>query len=346
MIVFLGTKAMCVKLAGFMREIGDYKYVSCEQHPTMLRLLEKQLKLKPPDLKLREAENDLDCPLAILVWFAKCLMNLIVHWRFFKGGRVIITQGDTLSTLLACIAAKIYGLKLAHIEAGLRSHSLLHPFPEEMIRRIVSKFADYLFAPGEWAAGNLANETGTVVNTNQNTVYDTLTAINPKRESGKYIVASIHRQETIYNRERFTQCIEIIEQAAEIAPVRLILHRSSECQLEHYNLQQTLKANPRVELFGYFEYMAFMELVTNSLFVITDGGGLQEETYFLNVPCLILRDRTERREGIGETAYLSRMEQSRVDYFLQNYDIFRRTNGFTRQYPSRMIAQTLYQGGY
>jgi UDP-N-acetylglucosamine 2-epimerase (non-hydrolysing) len=83
-----------------------------------------------------------------------------------------------------------------------------------------------------------------------------------------------------------------------------------------------------------------MTLVKGAEFVMTDGGGLQEETFFLNVPCLILRKRTERHFGLGTTALLSELKKEKINYFLQNYHTFRRKQ-YEWQHPSRFIAEKL-----
>ncbi|MFQ5906640.1 MAG: UDP-N-acetylglucosamine 2-epimerase [bacterium] len=337
----LGTKGQLIKTAGVMREVGEYRYIQTNQHPTMNRRLEKLLGLKAPDLHLCHRTKDLRTPLEIPPWFFRCLFNLLRNHRVFTREVILITQGDTLTTLFGCLAAKLFGLKLAHVEAGLRSYSMMHPFPEEIVRRFVSKFASYLFAPGQWAASNLRNERGEIIDTKQNTVYDILGEIGVKKETKEYVVAAIHRQETIYNRMRLEKAVWVVRQASRLAPVIYVLHEPSEHQLKKFGLYDALASDPRVSLHGYFDYLQFMEVVANSLFVISDGGGLQEETYFLDVPCLLLRNRTERRVGLGVTAYLSEMREDKIEYFLQNYERFHRKGEFVREFPSKTIVDKL-----
>lgn len=341
MVFLLGTKGQLIKTAGVMREAGDYKYIQTNQHPSMNRELERLLGLRSPDLHLAVRDRDLRTPREIPPWFLKCLVSLVRNRQIFRGESILVTQGDTLTTMFAALAAKLFGLKLAHIEAGLRSYSLLHPFPEEVIRRVVSKSAAYLFAPGKWAVGNLANERGEVVNTRQNTVYDVLGEIVVRKDEAKRVVAAIHRQETIYNRKRLEAAVSVVRRASRIAPVLYVLHQPSEHQLKRFGLFDDLASDPRINLHGYLDYLSFMGVVANSLFVISDGGGLQEETYFLDVPCLLLRNRTERRVGLGVTACLSEMKEEKIDNFLNNYESYHRKSEFVREFPSRLIARKL-----
>ncbi len=348
MIILIGTKGQLVKTAPVMKELQDrkiqYKYVQTDQHPVLNRELEEKFGLKHPDLFLWQSKKDLVKLWELPVWFIRCLLNAIKNYKFFKNERILITHGDTMSTLLACIIGKIYSMKIAHIEAGLRSFDIMHPFPEEMIRRISSKFAYFLFAPSDWAVGNLRREPGKIINTEQNTVYDTLATFITKTdmaEQDKYVVAAIHRQETIYNQNRFKKAVKLVESVAQKYKVTYIIHKTSENQLKQYGLYEKLQTNKNIKLTEYLDYVNFMSLVKNCEFVLSDGGGLQEETYFLNVPCLILRNRTEREIGLNETSMLSKFDDEKINYFLQNYTKFHRRKEFIQKYPSKKIVDIL-----
>ena len=102
------------------------------------------------------------------------------------------------------------------------------------------------------------------------------------------------------------------------------------------------KPYQNIILKDYYDYASFMALIKSAQFVMTDGGGLQEETFLLNVPCLILRKRTERKFGIGTTALLSELKPEKIDYFLKNYQNFRR-NELEHTYPSKLIVQKLLE---
>lgn len=348
MIVLIGTKGQLVKTAPVMKELQNrkipYKYVQTDQHPILNRELEKKFGLKLPDLFLWHSKRDLVKFYEMPIWFLICFINALKNYRVFVNEKIIITHGDTMSTLFACIIGKIFSLKIAHIEAGLRSFSIMHPFPEEIIRRITSKMASLLFAPSEWAIENLRNEPGIKINTQQNTVYDTLADFVIKQEQterDKYVIAAIHRQETIYNQQRFKKAVDLVLSAAEKFKVIYIIHKTSEHQLKQFGFWDKLEKNPNIKLTGYLEYITFMNLVKNCEFVMSDGGGLQEETYFLNVPCLILRNRTEREIGLNQTSYLSGFDNEKINYFFNNYKLFHRKQEFIRYFPSKKIVDEL-----
>lgn len=348
LIVLIGTKGQLVKTAPVIKELQDrnipYKYVQTDQHPELNRELEKRFGLRSPDLHLWHSKKDLVKFWEMPVWFISCLVYAIKNRNFFQGEKILITHGDTMSTLFACIIGKLFGMKIAHIEAGLRSFSIMHPFPEEMIRRITSKMATLLFAPSVWAVENLRREPGIIFNTQQNTVYDTLADFVTKQnrtEKDKYVVAAIHRQETIYYKSRFKKAVNLVESIAKKFKVIYIIHKTSEHQLKEFGFWEQLEKNPNIKLTGYLEYITFMNIVKNCEFVMSDGGGLQEETYFLDVPCLILRNRTEREIGLNETSSLSGFNDQKINHFLNNYSTFHRKREFVRYFPSKRIVDEL-----
>ncbi|MCS7245756.1 MAG: UDP-N-acetylglucosamine 2-epimerase [candidate division WOR-3 bacterium] len=351
MIILIGTKGQLIKTAGVMIELQrrniDYLYVQTNQHPSLNRILERKFNIKAPDIELNRSKKDLSKIYEIPLFLLKIFFNSLKHYKELKKHKILITQGDTISTLFAVFIGKLFGLKVAHIESGLRSFNLLHPFPEEIIRIISMHFSNFLFAPSDWAYGNLKKYQNKkiIINTKQNTVYDVLCEfVKPKEDdprNSNYIVCAIHRQETIYNKERFKKAVEVIIKASNLKKVKYILHKPSERQLKAYGLFEILKQNKNIEMMGYLDYISFMELVRDSSFVISDGGGLQEETYYLNVPCLLLRNKTEREVGLNETAMLSEFDDKKIDYFFENYYNFRRRKEFTRYYPSKIIIDEL-----
>lgn len=344
MIILLGTKGQVIKMAPVMKELdNNFLYVQTYQQPGIIKELESALCVKTPDLTLWNGGN-LTSMKDVLKWWQTCLKEVWKQRDFFQQEDILITHGDTMSTLMACIVARLFKLKLVHIEAGLRSYSFMHPFPEEIVRRIVSRYADILITPSDKAYNNLKGMRGKVINGKQNTVYDTLCDLKYTKKNGdKYAIMAIHRQETIYNALRFMKAVETAHIIAENMKVKYILHESSKKKLKKYNFYQGLVQNDNIELLSYQNYYDFMNLVFNAEFVVTDGGGLQEETYYLNVPCLLLRDRTERQIGLNETAFLGGMDETKIQKFLDNYSKYKRKSTFKRYYPSKQIARYLLQ---
>ncbi|MCH9671836.1 MAG: UDP-N-acetyl glucosamine 2-epimerase, partial [Gammaproteobacteria bacterium] len=221
---------------------------------------------------------------------------------------------------------RLAGAKVAHIESGLRSFNLLHPFPEEVTRLMVFRLSHLFFAPGAWAVANLRKYRGTVYDTKANTLVDSLrvAARNFSRcdvdvPNSQYAVASIHRFENVFRRSRLEWIVDELIAVSQTVPLLFILHLPTKKKLEKFGLMEKLRASERIELRPRYDYLNFIKLVSTSEFVISDGGSNQEECSYLGKPCLLFRDKTERQEGIGKNVVLSHYEHSRVEDFLARY---------------------------
>jgi UDP-N-acetylglucosamine 2-epimerase (non-hydrolysing) len=260
---------------------------------------------------------------------------------------LVVIHGDTLSALLGAVMGRVARLEVAHIEAGLSSFNLWNPFPEELTRRLCFRLSHVLYCPGSWAAGNVARLGRVVVDTEANTLCDTL-ALALQREQRRdhvplvpYAIASLHRFENIFRRRRLEELLEILEELAEHYRVLFILHPPTDRQLRQLGLMQRLEANRNIELRPRYTYFDFVALLQQAEFVATDGGSVQEESNYLGVPCLILREGTERREGIGANALLSRLDRDLIRDFASDPARFRRPPLAGRLRPSECIVDSL-----
>jgi UDP-N-acetylglucosamine 2-epimerase len=263
---------------------------------------------------------------------------------------ICLIHGDTLSTLIGLFYAKRCGLKVAHIEAGLRSYKTFDPFPEELIRLIAMHFSDLLFAPSKWAFENLYKMglEAKTVNINTNTGLEAVQyAVKQNKGSNRppapYIVVTIHRIETIFSKTRMVMIVDLIKQIQKKYKVICVLHEPTRQQLQKFNLFQAIKKQPGVEIMSLLPYIEFVDLIGGADFVVTDGGSVQEECYYLNKPCLIMRSKTERAEGLGENSMLSSFEPDLIDRFLQSYPKLRRRSTGDNLQPSKEIIQHLLQ---
>lgn len=352
--IVLGTKGQYVKMAPVIKELdkrrSKYNLVHTRQHTTITEQISEVFRIRPPDYFLDNRRDDIVNIRQVFFWYLKCILKSVIYrkqlWK--NRGGICLIHGDTPSTLLGLIIAKINGLEVAHIEAGLRSYSIFHPFPEEIIRVITTKFSDYLFTSSKWAYKNLKQENvkGKIFNTKSNTVFD---AIEYALESdfevdipkSKFVVAAIHRNETLYVKDRFAFSISIIEKIAKKWKVIFVVHKPTMFRLKKNGLFNKINQNKNIIIKPYYEYFSFMSLIKKAIFVVTDGGSLQEETYYLNIPCLILRKKTERQYGLDSTSYLSNFDVSKIDYFLENYEKFRRKTNLLNSSPSKSIVDIL-----
>lgn len=221
---------------------------------------------------------------------------------------IVLVEGDTNSVLAAALAASKLHIKVGHVEAGLRSYD--RNMPEEINRVLVDHIADFFFAPTETAKTVLLSEgipetkvfvTG---NTIVDAVHQTLDVVEKNSEFALnftlkpkgYFLATIHREENVDDRLRFTS---ILEGLGEVAgnfkiPVVYPVHPRSRKMMARFNLHPA-----RLRLIEPVDYGVFLKLEQSARLILTDSGGVQEEACILGTPCVTLRDNTERPETLS-----------------------------------------------
>jgi len=219
---------------------------------------------------------------------------------------LVVVVGDVNSTIACALAAVKLHIPVAHVEAGLRSRN--RAMAEEINRVLTDRISDYLFTTSRAAGENLAAEGigGERVYFVGNVMIDTLLRLEPRarRESrileslslspGQYGVLTLHRPELVDSRETFLPVLEAILEVAGDIPLVCPLHPRTRKRLEEFGLLARVENTPGLILLGPSGYLDFLRLTAESRLVLTDSGGLQEETTVLGVPCLTLRPETER----------------------------------------------------
>ncbi len=221
---------------------------------------------------------------------------------------IVIVQGDTISVLAGALAANKLGIRIGHHEAGLRSHDIT--MPEETNRVITDHISDYLFVPTPDALKNLHQEgrDPEKIHLTGNTIVDAVhqnMALAEKKSSvmktlgltpGGYILATAHRAENVDVPLRLAGIIEGLEKVAEELklPIIFSLHPRTRGRLAEFKITPAGSIR-MIEPVGFLD---FLLLEKNAKLIMTDSGGLQEEAFILKVPCVTLRDNTERPETV------------------------------------------------
>lgn len=356
--IFVGTKAQFIKMAPVMLELDrrgrTYNLIDAGQHAELTGEIAREFSLREADVSLRPGQANINSIPQALVWAGKGLIQILfrreyLYQRLFHGKPgICLIHGDTLTTLLSLLYAKRCGIKVAHVEAGLRSYGLLNPFPEEIIRLVAMRYSDLLFAPSDSAVQNL-HKMGygwKTIPSGGNTIAESVrialqSMAGQKCPHQSYVVAAVHRVENIYSRSRLTAIVALIERMSWERQVIFVLHEPTRHQLARWGLLERLMRNKMVKVLPLQPYLEFLRLLADADFIVTDGGSIQEESYFLNIPCLIMRSRTERQEGLGENAFLAAFDQKRINHFLQNFSALRRAHTSDPLYPSRTIVDHL-----
>ncbi len=351
--VFIGTKGEVIKMAPVMRELEkrniEYNFIHSGQHLQTTKQLIEDFKIKQPDIILDNREKDVDSFYKGVSAIVKNITkSIFMRKKIFKNKKgICLLIGDTNTTFQGLIISKIARVKIGHIEAGERTYKLFKPFPEEVIRRFVNKFDDYNISLSEAGYKNLVNEKikGKIYPIKYNTVLDSVRfalVSKPRMEIPKheYVLATTHRFETIFSEERLKKVIEIFEKIAKNEKLVYIMHPSTKNRLIAYNLLERIEKNPSITVKPLYDYISFMHLINKSKYIVTDGGGPQEESYFMNKPCLLLRTETER--NWHKTVCLSEFKDEKIDHFIKNYREFKRTEIEEKDYsPAKEIVDIL-----
>ena len=335
--------------------------VAIELMPVSTKPMSKEtletFNLPEPDYTVIDWDTEASTISKFLYWFVKVNFSLFRGKKILGGytgaESVVLTHGDTNTTLWGALLGKLFRCKVMHVESGLRSFNLFKPFPEEMNRVLTFRLTDYYACPGEWAIENLEKRKGIKFNTEENTQIDTLRHGYKKSDDAdidlpkeKYAVVSIHRYENVTNKKQFEKIIGILERIAESYKLLFILHPVTKNQIEKYEFKKQLENNPQIDLLPRLEYLPFIKSIKNCEFVITDGGGNQEELYHLGKPTLILRNETERQEGLDHNAVLSKFDDEVIDDFVKNYETYKKEGSLKKVYPAKTIVDKLEEFGF
>jgi UDP-N-acetylglucosamine 2-epimerase (non-hydrolysing) len=222
-----------------------------------------------------------------------------------EGPDLVLVVGDVNATLACALVAVKEHIPVVHVEAGLRSGD--RKMPEEINRIVVDNISDYLFVTEQDGLDNLKKEgvaEGKVFFVG-NVMIDSLTYYHPKskvlntmQEFGvkpkKFMLVTMHRPANVDTAEGLGSILEIIEKASEHLSVIFPIHPRTRNNFEKFGLSEKLKNIKNLILTEPQGYLEFLNLMDNAQLIITDSGGIQEETTFLQVPCLTFRDSTER----------------------------------------------------
>lgn len=312
--IIIGTKAELIKCMPIMLELQkrkkEYWFIHTGQHPVADAC--KEFGVKQPDYILSEE------PKKSTKFWSKINSNSIswclkMVYRIRKTVRelspaYVLYHGDTMSTAVAAMASS--GLlnpgkewKNVHLEAGLRSGTLREPFPEEISRQMSDRFSDILLAVSKLTENNLVKQfkdkkeiyrVGNTILDSSWVAYDRA-KMKFKKEKEDYVLINIHRHEHLNSKENLSNIVETINsiKTRGIWP----LHDNTEKFLRKYDLFDKIDTD-KIEIVPLKSYEEFIFLLANAKYLIADGGSIQEESLVFGKLCLILRNVTERQEGL------------------------------------------------
>lgn len=356
---FIGTEAELIKIFPVIIECQNAgkicHIIASGQNDLRKNRIIDFVKLNGIFIELSREEEIRKSAMGLLIWFLKIRRRASVQIKkcFQKNdlkGANLVVHGDTVSTMMGAFVGRRLGMRVCHVEAGLRSHNLLNPFPEEIDRLITSRIASVHFAPGKRPVENLRRVKGIVVNTEYNTILDSLAYSRDMEvmtwevqeiQSEDYFVFVMHRQENLMNNDFVKRVLGNVKRFSRERKCVLILHKITENKLRELGILDDLKKDQHFLLLPRVDYFDFMKLLDGAQFVITDGGSNQEELYYMGKPCLIMRKHTERQEGIGENAVMYSGKIENMRKFEKKYEDYRKKSMFEKNRPSKKICDIL-----
>ncbi|MFV2030301.1 non-hydrolyzing UDP-N-acetylglucosamine 2-epimerase [Neisseria sp. S1] len=314
LLIVFGTRPEAIKMAplieGLKQQNFDFKVCVTAQHRQMLDQVLDLFDITPDyDLDIMNGQQTLSS-------ITSNILNKIQYVIDDYCPDIIFVHGDTSTTLATSLAAYYNKIDIAHVEAGLRTHNIYSPWPEEGNRKITGAIAKYHFAPTENVKTNLLNEgiPEDTIYTTGNTVIDALFLACNKIEANHHLIQ--HYQEkfafldngkivliTGHRRENFGQGFENICQA--ISTLSLMHPEVQFVYPVHLNpnvrqpVNQLLANRANIHLIEPLDYFSFVYLMKISSIILTDSGGIQEEAPSLGKPVLVMRDTTERPEAVA-----------------------------------------------
>jgi len=303
-LLIAGTRPNFIKISPLLKEFSKHKNISYTlihtgQHYDLQLsdIFFKQLDIPQPNIKLNTQGETRD------IYIQKLKEDIKENISKQKYDLTIVV-GDVNSTLAGALASNELNIPVAHIESGLRSFDM--NMPEELNRIQTDRISSYLFTTEPQAKQNLLNEgidskkivpvgnimidslLNNIQNIDNSTILQDLN-LKPKQ----YILSTIHRQSNTDNKETLKQILTTLIQISQKHTVVLPLHPRTEKALENFNLKQLIQ-NKNIIITKPLGYFEFLKLIKETICVISDSGGVQEETTILNIPCLTMRENTER----------------------------------------------------
>ena len=318
-LLIFGTRPEAIKMAPVVhalslhRDVFETKICVTAQHRQMLDAALQLFQIVPDyDLSVMEPNQSLSA------LTAKCIVGVSGVLQRERPD-IVLVQGDTTTTFAASLAAYYEKIQVGHIEAGLRTDNKFHPFPEEINRRLSTQISDLHFAPTAAARRNLLSEgvaDGKIFVTG-NTVIDALLRVMEKQstpesaarwttffqphgimiaQKRRFLLVTGHRRESFGEGfENICQAIRDISLANPDVDVIYPVHLNPNVQ-EPVN--RVLHGLPNVYLIPPIEYEPFVFLMSRAALILTDSGGVQEEAPSFGTPVLVMRETTERPEGV------------------------------------------------
>ena len=320
---FIGTKAQAIKCLPLIRSAVSKNYkvfiVDSGQHVEIVNSILLEFEDKVTRLNLFRNYQNISQFKDAIIWVISFLTNHLIK-KSIKTDGICIVHGDTLSTFLGCIWGKRNNLQILHLESGLTSGKILNPFPEELVRRFVSRYSDILICFDHKSENNLIDKFGNtkkhIKKGSENTIIETINDKKVEVVSG-LITVTLHRTENIINKKKLQDFVNFVKNLSSSFTVNWYIHEPTMNYLNKYKIENLDNLN----LHQLIEHEEFINVIKKSELVITDGGSIQEECFFLGKKTLIWRKATERDYALNNNMFISNFNiKKSLDFIYKKFD--------------------------
>ncbi len=334
-IVVVGTRPNFIKITQFERsfkayeDIFEWKLLHSGQHfdANMSEIFFNQLAIRKPDFHLEPRTG-----ISSTEQFAHLLTGFNQVFSSY-GPDLVIVLGDVNSTLAAALAANMLRIRVAHVESGLRSED--RDMPEEINRLLTDEISEILYVTEESAISNLSKEgkgqkhiffVG-------NTMIDTLVAFADQIKSCKilkeigvepkaFALVTMHRPSNVDNQASLEKILSIFQSLSARMPVVFPIHPRTRKNMQKFGLYESLTQLQNVHITQPVGYIEFQHLIANARMILTDSGGIQEEATFAGVPCMTLRENTERPSTVEiGTNTLTKLDPQEIETKIRQIEL-------------------------
>jgi len=282
-MICFGTRPEYIKVKSLIQHLPNIKTCFTGQHVDLLKDIKVDYHLAMDKNISENRLNNIYC-------------NVLSYEHIFKNIEYVLVQGDTSTACAMAISAFHHGIKIIHLEAGLRSGDLKDPFPEEMNRQVIGRLADIHLCPTEFNKENLLKErvSGEIMVVG-NTGLDNIS--KDGCEYGNQVLITMHRRDNHHNMDIWFNELEKIANKYSHLEFMIPLHPNPNVQKHRHIFNKVRVVEPMT-------HSELIEYIKKCKFVISDSGGLQEECSYLNKKIIVCRKTTERPESIGTHSFM------------------------------------------
>ena len=325
---FIGTKAQaikCIPLINFLsgKQKLKLQIVNSGQHAKITEGIFENLNSNVSHINLYSKQENISKYLKGLHWMLSFVFKNLILKTLNKSkdnkGNICVVHGDTISTILGLLWAKRNKCKVLHLESGLTSNSIFNPFPEEIIRKITSRFSDILICFDDDSYKRLVDSYSSkyIFKVTENTVMETLGIRFEEVNKSNIVTATLHRTENILSKKRLQMFLDLLTRLTDSFEVNWYLHEPTINAIKKHKIQ----IPPSINLYDLIKHKDFIFKLKKSKIVVTDGGSIQEECFYLGNTTVIWRKKTERPYAMNKNMLISNFDINKsFDFIMDNSD--------------------------